>query len=126
MSGRIVATDAALAAIASLTARYGPLMFHQSGGCCDGSSPICLLEGELLLGPGDLELGTVGGARFFVDADRDARLGRPTLVLDAAPGAAEGFSIEALDDIHFLTRLAPAAGRRPAHDGDRFPMSART
>ncbi|MGZ8692189.1 MAG: DUF779 domain-containing protein, partial [Gaiellaceae bacterium] len=58
---QVVATDAALAAIERLTAKYGPLMLVQSGGCCDGSSPLCLCEGELLVGPpNDLLLGEVG------------------------------------------------------------------
>ena len=103
MAQEVVATDAALAAIESLTAKYGPLMLVQSGGCCDGSSPICLHAGELLTGPNDLLLGTPGGADFYIDADQYERWNRPQILLDAAPGSAEGFSLEGLEGIHFVT-----------------------
>jgi uncharacterized protein (DUF779 family) len=101
---QVVATDAARAALESLTAEHGPLMLMQSGGCCDGSSPICLHAGELLVGPNDLLLGEVAGARFYIDAEQYDRWNRPRLVLDAAPGAADGFSLEGLDEVHFVTR----------------------
>ena len=103
MAQEVVATDAALAAIESLTAKYGPLMLVQSGGCCDGSSPICLHAGELLTGPNDLLLGTPGGADFYIDAEQYERWNRPQILLDAAPGSAEGFSLEGLEGIHFVT-----------------------
>jgi uncharacterized protein (DUF779 family) len=64
---RIVATRAALDAIERLTAKHGRLMLFQSGGCCDGSSPLCLHEGELLTGPGDLLLGELGGMPVYID-----------------------------------------------------------
>jgi len=99
---QVVATDAALAAIESLTAKHGPLMLVQSGGCCDGSSPICLHAGELLTGPNDLLLGTPGGAPFYIDAELYERWNRPQILLDAAPGSAEGFSLEGLEGIHFV------------------------
>ncbi len=113
MADRIVATDAALAAIGRLTAAYGKVVFFQSGGCCDGSSPICLLEGELPIGPNDLLLGEAGGASFYIDAEQYRRWNRPGLVLDVRPGAAEGFSLEGLQGLHFVTctpRCAAAAG----------------
>ena len=62
-----------------LQAAHGPLMFFQSGGCCDGSSPMCLPEGELPLGAHDLLLGEIGGAPFYIDAEQYERWGRPTL-----------------------------------------------
>jgi uncharacterized protein len=101
---QVVATAAALAAIECLTAKYGPLMLVQSGGCCDGSSPICLRSGELLIGPNDVLLGRPGGAAFYIDGEQYERWNQPQLVLDAVPGAAEGFSLEGLDGIHFVTR----------------------
>jgi uncharacterized protein (DUF779 family) len=111
---QVVATDAALAAIESLTAKHGPLMLVQSGGCCDGSSPICLHAGELLTGPNDLLLGTPGGADFYIDAEQYERWNRPRIVLDAAAGAAEGFSLEGLEGVHFVARSqARAASRHP-------------
>jgi uncharacterized protein (DUF779 family) len=100
----VVATDAALAAIECLTAMHGRLMFYESEGCCDGSSPMCFRAGELLLGPGDLLLGEVGGAPFYIDAGQYERWGRPTLLLDVASGPAPGFSLEAPGGLHFVTR----------------------
>jgi uncharacterized protein len=79
-------------------------MFFQSGGCCDGTSPICLKDGELPIGPGDVSLGEIGGAAFYIDRDQYERLGRPAFVIDVAPGAAEGFSLEGLQGVHFVTR----------------------
>ena len=100
----VVATDAALEAIERLTAEHGPLMLFQSGGCCDGSSPLCLHAGELLTGPNDLLLGEVGGMPVYIDAEQDQRWNRPQFTLDVAPGPASGFSLEGLDGIHFFTR----------------------
>ena len=107
MAVGISATPAALAAIARLTADYGQLMLFQSGGCCDGSSPICLRAGELPTGPNDLLLGEVGGAPFFIDEEQYRRWNRPQLTLDVKPGAADGLSLEGLHDLHFV--LAPEA-----------------
>ena len=99
----VTATAAALEAIELLRAQYGPLAFFQSGGCCDGSLPICLKDGELPVGPGDVLLGTPGGASFYVDADQYRRWGSPLFVLDLRAGPAEGFSLS-LPDAHFVTR----------------------
>ncbi len=104
MAEQVVATDAAIAVLQRLEAKHGKVMLVLSGGCCDGSSPICLLDGELLLGPGDLELGEVGGARFFIDADQYARWNSPQFVLDVSPGSAAEFSLEGIDGVHFVVR----------------------
>jgi uncharacterized protein (DUF779 family) len=104
MAMRVTATPAAARAIEQLTARYGPLMFVQSGGCCDGSSPICFASGAFVVGPDDRLLGDVAGAPFYIDAEQDERWQRPRLELDVADGAAEGFSLEGLEGNHFLTR----------------------
>ncbi len=98
----VAATAAARRAIERLRAEHGPLAFFQSGGCCDGSLPICLREGELPPGPNDLMLGRVAGAPFYVDGEQYERWGRPAFVLDVRPGAAEGFSLS-LRDAHFVT-----------------------
>ena len=79
---RISATEAALGELATLRDRHGPLVLHQSGGCCDGSSPLCLHEGELLLAPGDRLLGELDGVPMYIDAEQDDRWNRPTFVLD--------------------------------------------
>jgi uncharacterized protein len=98
------ATPAALEAIDRLEDAHGPLMFFQSGGCCDGTSPICLKHGEMPAGPHDVRLGEIGGAGFYIDSDQYERWGRPRFVIDVAPGAAEGFSLEGLDGVHFVSR----------------------
>ena len=109
MRDRVTATDAALAAIGVVTREHGSVMFFQSGGCCDGSSPICLQEGELPLGPSDVLLGDVGGAPFYIDADQYERWNRPVFVLDVAPDPPEGFSLAAPGGTHFVTRTADCA-----------------
>jgi uncharacterized protein (DUF779 family) len=104
MADQVVATDAALAAIGRLTAKHGKLILFQSGGCCDGSSPLCLADGELELGPNDLRLGEVGGAAFYIDAEQFERWNRPRFLLDVSPGASEGFSLEGPEGFHFVVR----------------------
>ena len=101
MKTRVTATAAATRAIEQLTERYGPLMLVQSGGCCDGT---------FLVGPDDRLLGDVSGAAFYIDSEQDERWNNPQLVLDVANGAAEGFSLEALEGIHFVTLSAGPAG----------------
>ena len=106
MGGAVSATGAALEVISRLEAAHGPLVFHQSGGCCDGTSPICLKDGELPPGPDDLCLGEIGGARFYIDRDQYRRWNSPQFEIDVVAGAAEGFSLEALEGVHFVTRSA--------------------
>jgi len=101
---RVRATPAALAAVRRLAARHGPLVFVQSAGCCEGSSPICLGEGELELGPADLLVGEIGGHPFYADRDLWERWGEPELVVDVAPGTSDSFSLEGPDGIHFVVR----------------------
>ena len=98
----ISATDPALAELARLRERFGPVMLFQSGGCCDGSSPLCVSQGELLVGPNDLLLGEVGGAPFYIDVEQYERWKHPAFLLDVAPGGTGSFSIEGLDDVHFV------------------------
>lgn len=106
---RVTATPQAAEIIRALEAKHGPLVFHQSGGCCDGSSPMCLPETELPPGPGDVLLGHVEGAPFYIDADQDARWRHPTFVIDVAPGAATSLSLEGADDVHFVARSPAGA-----------------
>jgi uncharacterized protein (DUF779 family) len=101
---RISATAAALAELGSLRERHGRLMLVQSGGCCEGSSPLCLHEGELLLRPDDLLLGEIDGTPFYVDREQYERWREPMLLLDLADGASDTLSLEGLDGLHFVTR----------------------
>jgi uncharacterized protein len=97
-------TPAALEVIRRLEVAHGPLAFFQSGGCCDGSSAICFKDGELPAAPSDVLLGWIGGAPFYIDADQYERWGTPRFLIDVAPGAAEGFSLEGLEGVHFVSR----------------------
>jgi hypothetical protein len=100
------ATEAALAELASLREQHGPLMLFQSGGCCEGSSPLCLHEGELLVGANDLLLGAIAGTPFYIDSDQYGRWRSPAFVLDLVPGASDTMSLEGMDDVHFVTRTS--------------------
>lgn len=108
---KLSATAAALETIERLQQGHGPLAFFQSGGCCDGSLPICLPAGELPAGPNDIDLGEVGGASFFVDGDQYRRWNEPEFVLDVAPGKPEGFSLGGSEGVHFVSRT-PAPPQR--------------
>ncbi len=99
----VTATRRAVEMVERLTAEHGPLAFFQSGGCCDGSSPICLEAGELPPGSNNILLGEIAGAPFYVDAELYERWGRPPFLLDASSGRAEGFSLSP-PDAHFVTR----------------------
>jgi len=100
----VVATPAALDAVARLVAERGPVLFFQSGGCCDGSLPLCFDDGELLISDRDVLLGTVGGCPFYIDARQYEVWKHTQLILDVAEGAPEGFSLPALVDQHFVIR----------------------
>jgi hypothetical protein len=104
MSDRVHATPPVLDLLQRLTARYGPLVIHQSGGCCDGSSPICLPANELPPAPSDVLLGVVGETPVYIDGDQDQRWREPTLLIDVSPGAAMGFSLEGVEDAHLVAR----------------------
>jgi len=106
---RVVATEAAIAELERLRAEHGPLELHLSGGCCDGSSPMCFPEGELLLGPSDFLLGEIGGCRFYVDAEQYERWNSPSFVLDVASGEGSGMSLEGMHDLHFVVKPPPDA-----------------
>jgi len=106
---RITATPKALEELARLRERHGPLLLFLSGGCCEGSSPLCLEQGELLLGPGDRLLGEVGGVPFYLDADQDDRWNEPTFLLDLVPGESDTFSLENADRTHFVARSSACA-----------------
>ncbi|AGW94558.1 MULTISPECIES: DUF779 domain-containing protein [Cupriavidus] len=101
---RVVATPAALALVAQLRARHGPLMFHQSGGCCDGSAPMCYPAGELLVGQADVCLGEIGGAPFYMTRAQFEYWQHTRLVIDVVPGAGGMFSLEGPTGLRFLTR----------------------
>jgi len=104
MVERVLVTDAALALIERLQRQHGPLMFHQSGGCCDGSAPMCYPQGEFRVGSNDVRLGQIGAAAFYMDADQFAYWKHTQLIIDVVPGRGSGFSLEAPEGVRFLTR----------------------
>jgi uncharacterized protein (DUF779 family) len=104
MVERVVATPAALALISKLTSQHGPLMFHQSGGCCDGSSPMCYPAGEFRTGVSDVKLGEIGAAPFYMGAAQFDYWRHTQLIIDVVPGRGSGFSLEAPEGLRFLTR----------------------
>ena len=101
------ATRQATAMVSRLARKHGPLAIFQSGGCCDGSLPLCLLASEMPPSPNDVLLGHVGGAPFYIDAEQYERWGRPEFLLDVANGAPEGFSLGE-PEAHFVS--APLSG----------------
>ena len=101
---RVLATDAALELIDRLKAKHGPLMFHQSGGCCDGSSPMCYPEGDLLVGDSDVRLGEIGGCPFYMSAPQFEYWKHTQLTIDVVPGRGGMFSLEGPEGMRFLTR----------------------
>jgi len=101
---RVLATPAALALIERLAARHGPLMFHQSGGCCDGSAPMCYPAGELLTGAGDVLLGQIGGHPFSMSTAQFDYWQHTQLIIDVVPGRGGMFSLEGPEGLRFLTR----------------------
>ena len=101
---RVTATPAALALLAEIVAEHGPVLFHQSGGCCDGSSPMCYPQGEFLIGDGDVLLGEIGGAPVYIGARQFAGWRHTQLVLDMVPGRGGMFSLDNGRERRFLTR----------------------
>jgi uncharacterized protein (DUF779 family) len=101
MARKVTATPAALELLERLRARHGDLIVHVSGGCCDGSSPMCLRAADLPAGPGDVQLGVLAGVPVVIDAEQYRRWRHPEFRLDVAAGDAGGFSLEALAGLHF-------------------------
>ncbi|WP_183246886.1 DUF779 domain-containing protein [Anoxybacillus tengchongensis] len=104
MQPKVIATDAALQLIEQLKAKYGPLMFHQSGGCCDGSSPMCYPQGEFIIGQSDVLLGEIGGCPFYMHAAQYEYWKHTQLIIDVVPGRGGMFSLEGSEGVRFLTR----------------------
>jgi uncharacterized protein (DUF779 family) len=108
---RVTATAAALALIAELQLEHGPVLFHQSGGCCDGSSPMCYPAREFRIGGGDILLGEVGGAPVYIGRAQGELWAHTQLILDVVPGRGGMFSLDNGRGVRFLTRgrvLTPA------------------
>ena len=104
MIRRVEITDAAANVVARLRRSHGPLMFHQSGGCCDGSSPMCYPKGDFRVGPQDVYLGDIADSPFYIGAAQFDYWRHTQLIIDVVPGRGGGFSLEAPEGVRFLTR----------------------
>lgn len=101
---KVVATKDALELIAKLRTRHGPLLFHQSGGCCDGSSPMCYPRDEFLIGDSDVLLGEIGNTPFYMNKKQYDYWKHTQLIIDVVPGRGGMFSLEGPEGVRFLTR----------------------
>ena len=101
---RVSATPAALALIDQLKAQHGALLFHQSGGCCDGSAPMCFPANEFIVGDVDVKLGEIGGVPFYMSESQFSYWEHTHLIIDAIPGTGGMFSLERPSGLRFLTR----------------------
>ncbi len=104
MVTRVEVTPEAENMIERLKAKHGPLMFHQSGGCCDGSAPMCYPAGEFKVGGQDVRLGQIAGCDFYIGAAQFEYWRHTQLIIDVVPGRGAGFSLEAPEGVRFLTR----------------------
>ena len=101
---RVAATEAARSVLSQLVAEHGPLLFHQSGGCCDGSSPMCYPRTEFRIGQRDVLLGDIDETPFYIGAQQFEYWQHTQLLIDVVPGRGGGFSLEAPLGVRFLTR----------------------
>ena len=124
---RVTATPEAVAMIRKIEAMHGPLLFHQSGGCCDGSAPMCYPRHDFRVGAQDVFLGEIAGQPFYIGRQQFEYWQDTHLIIDVVPGRGSGFSLESPEGVRFLTRSrlfsdAEAAeldqAGRPASGGD--------
>ena len=104
---RVLITAAAAALLDRLQEQHGPVMFHQSGGCCDGSSPMCYPDGDFIVGDRDVLLGVLdvgAGVAVWISGPQFAAWQHTQLIIDVVPGRGGGFSLEAPEGVRFLSR----------------------
>ena len=104
MVDRVTATAAALALIEKLVAQHGPVMFHQSGGCSDGSAPMCDPRNEFIVGDSDVLLGEIGDSPFYIGKAQFEYWKHTQLIIDVVPGRGGMFSLEGPEGYSFHTR----------------------
>ena len=125
---RVLVTTAAEATIDVLRDEHGPLMFHQSGGCCDGSSPMCFQKGEFRVGANDVWLGQIYDCDFFMSAAQFEYWKHTQLTVDVVKGRGASFSLEIPLGVRFLIRsrlftVEETANLPPIHDGENYPAA---
>jgi uncharacterized protein (DUF779 family) len=101
---QVTATSTAIELIERLRAKHGPLLFHQSGGCCDGSSPMCYPQDDFIVGDRDVRLGEIGGAPFYISPSQFEYWKHTQLIIDVVEGRGGMFSLENGEGVRFLTR----------------------
>ncbi len=128
MVERVVTTAPALELIRILEGKYGKLMFHQSGGCCDGSSPMCYPLGEFQVGDADVQLGEIGGCPFYISKSQYEYWKHTQLIIDVVDGRGGMFSLEGPEGRRFLTRSRLYTDEEWSELGETgpLPMSAVT
>ena len=104
MTPRVLISDEAQKVVAQLQDRFGPLMFHQSGGCCDGSQPMCFERGDFKLGQSDVCLGEIAGCEFWMSKDQQEYWQYTQLTIDIVPGRGSSFSLEIPLGLRFITK----------------------
>lgn len=104
MTPRVLISDEAQKVVAQLQDRFGPLMFHQSGGCCDGSQPMCFERGDFKLGQSDVCLGEIAGCEFWMSKDQQEYWQYTQLTIDIVPGRGSSFSLEIPMGLRFITK----------------------
>ena len=101
---KVIATDSASALIEMLRQRHGPVLFHQSGGCCDGSSPMCYPQDDFIVGDRDVQLGVIADAPFYMSPSQYEYWKHTQLIIDVVDGRGGMFSLENGEGVRFLTR----------------------
>ncbi|MEY4646338.1 MAG: DUF779 domain-containing protein [Aquirufa sp.] len=104
MTPRVLISDEAQKVVAQLKDRFGPLMFHQSGGCCDGSQPMCFEQGDFKLGQSDVCLGEIADCEFWMSKDQQEYWQYTQLTIDIVPGRGSSFSLEIPMGLRFITK----------------------
>jgi uncharacterized protein len=102
--GKVSATPAAKTFLAEIIADHGPVHFHQSGGCCDGSSPMCYSQGDFIVGENDVWLGDIGETPVYISASQYQAWKHTDLIIDVVPGRGGMFSLDNGREKRFLTR----------------------
>jgi len=101
---RVLITEAAARLVRQLLVQYGPLLFHQSGGCCEGSAPMCFRRDGFRIGARDVMLGTIEGCAFYVSAAQFPYWAHSQLTIDVVSDGGNSFSLEAAEGVRFITR----------------------
>ena len=101
---RVIATPAAVELIDKLRAEHGAVLFHQSGGCCDGSAPMMFPRSEFMVGSSDVKLGTIANVPFYMSESQFEYWQHTQLIIDVVPGNGGMFSLERPSGLRFLTR----------------------